>query len=126
MIKNIIIDSALGLIIIAIFSFALHSQKDKNLSWSNSLIYICFAPTLYIYLLFLVLFRCNNNQTINGFLDNCLYGVILTLIVIIVTYILLKFKINKITIFMFNLILAILFQIIYFYLKIYQINSIIL
>lgn len=126
MIKNIIIDCLLGLIFILIFSYAIHNQKNKNNSWSNSLIFICFAPTLYVYLLYLVLFRSNNLYTINGFLDNCLYGIILTIIVIFLTYLLFKLNIRKIYILSINIILALIFQLIYFYFKLYNLNSVIL
>ena len=122
MLKNIIIDSILGLIFIITFSYLVHSNKKENLKWSNIIIFICYAPTLYLYLLYILLIRTRNQEFTNGFIINSLIGCILSILVLIVTFYLIKIKIKNLNIFINNLIIISFFMILYFLLRSYNLK----
>lgn len=122
MIKNIIIDAILGLIFILTFSYLVHSNKNENLKWSNIIIFICYAPTLYLYLLYILLIRTKNQEFTNGFIINYSIGCILSIVVIIITYYLYKLKFKEINIFVINLIIISISIILYFLLHLYNLK----
>ena len=124
MIKNIIIDTILGLTFIVTFSYLVHSNKNENLKWSNIIIFICYAPTLYLYLLYILLLRTKNQSFTNGFIINYTLGCILSIVVIIITYYLYKFKFKQLNIFIINLIFISISIILYFLLRLYNLKSI--
>lgn len=126
MIQNIIIDSSLGLIFIVLFSIFVNYQPTNSAKWSNIMTFICYAPTLYFYLLYLVLFRSNNRQVFIGFVDNCTLGMIITFICLIITYILIKNKFTKLNIFMVTLIITIISFIFYIYFRMFDKKSLLI
>lgn len=122
MLKSIIIDSILGLIFIVTFSYLVHSNKKENLKWSNIIIFICYAPTLYLYLLYILLIRTKNQEFTNGFIVNTFLGCILSILVLIITCYLIKIKIKNLNIFIINLIIISFFMILYFLIRLYNIK----
>ena len=122
MLKNIIIDSILGLIFIVTFSYLVHSNKKENLKWSNIIIFICYAPTLYLYLLYILLIRTKNQDFTNGFIINSSMGYFLSILVLIITCYLIKIKIKNLNIFIINLIIISFFIILYFPLRLYNLK----
>ena len=118
-------DSILGFILIFIFSYFLHS-KENNIN--NILLFIWASPTAYFYLLYLVFFRTNpviRDKTIIGFINNLTLGALLSLIVLFITILLLRFEFNTIIIFYVTLMITILFTILYINRKIYKKNILI-
>ena len=124
MIKEIIIDTILGLVFVVTFSYLVHSNDKKNLKWSNIIIFICYAPILYLYLLYILLLRTKNQLFTNGFIINSILGSILTILVLIITCYLYKLNFKNFNIFIINLIIVSIFIILYFILGLYRLKSI--
>ena len=123
MIKEIIIDTILGLVFVITFSFLVHSNNNTNLKWTNIIVFICYAPTLYLYLLYILLLRSNKQIFTNGFIINTGLGSILTMLALIITCYLYKFNFKNFNIFIINFIVISTFIILYFILRLYNLNS---
>lgn len=129
MIIQIINDCLIYIVFLAIFSYSIRSNKRENLSWSNSLIFICYAPTLFVYLLYLVMFRSskqNRINNLNGLMDNIFFGMITSGLSLVISYILIYNHVSFLVILVINLLLLLIYLFLYFNLKIYNFKSLIL
>ena len=113
---KIIYDVLFGSILIALISYAT-IKFDTNPEYLKIVAYLWGVPLLYFYFVYIIYPKGNKalkDFTIHGFI-----GMILTLILMIITYLMIIYNIDIQKILLFNIIYGLLSIIIYFYFELY-------
>lgn len=114
--SKIIYDVLFGSILIALISYAT-IKFDTNPEYLKIVAYLWGVPLLYFYFVYIIYPKGNKalkDFTIHGFI-----GMILTIILMIITYLMIIYNVNIKQILLFNVIYGLLSIIIYFYFELY-------
>ena len=114
--SKIIYDVLFGSILIALISYAT-INFDTNPEYLKIVAYLWGVPLLYFYFVYIIYPKGNKalkDFTVHGFI-----GMILTLILMIITYAMINYNVNIQKILLFNVIYGLLSIIIYFYFELY-------
>ncbi len=114
--NKIIFDVLSGSFLIGLISY-FTLQFDENPEYLKIIAYLWAVPLLYFYFLYIIYPK--GNEAIKSFTIHGLFGMILTLIIMIFTYYLLILKININYIILVNILYGLLTLFIYFYFKLY-------
>ena len=113
---KIIYDVLVGSILIALISYAT-INFDTNPEYLKIVAYLWGVPLLYFYFVYIIYPKGNKalkDFTIHGFI-----GMILTIILMIITYLMIIYNIDIQKILLFNIIYGLISLFIYFYFELY-------
>ena len=114
--SKIIYDVLFGSILIALISYAT-INFDTNPEYLKIVAYLWGVPLLYFYFVYIIYPKGNKalkDFTIHGFI-----GMILTIILMIITYFMIIYNINIQSILLFNIIYGLITLFLYFYFELY-------
>lgn len=114
--NKIIFDVLSGSFLIGLISY-FTLQFDENPEYLKIIAYLWAVPLLYFYFLYIIYPK--GNEAIKSFTIHGLFGNILTFIIMVITYYLIKLNVNTNNIILFNIIYGLLSLFIYFYFKLY-------
>jgi uncharacterized membrane protein (DUF485 family) len=117
---TILIDGLIGGIICAFISFIANNNNNTNFNtYLKIFAYLWAAPIFYVYIIFILL-KSKNKSQLKGFVTHALFGAILSVILLLSTYILIKMNVKNITNMIFNIVFAILCIVIYLTCRLYR------
>jgi len=115
--NKIIYDILLGSILIGLISYAT-INFDTNPEYLKIVAYLWGVPLLYFYFVYII--YPDGNKALKDFTIHGLLGIILTTVIMIITYVMIINNYDKYTILMVNLFYGIITLFLYFYYEIYN------